>query len=156
MDDDDEDDNLDLNNKDNKNYPLPNKITTADIYLKTSKEKTNNNNNNDNDKKDTILKNDGSKFTLIIPNENNANNNDNIDNVVSKKNNNKDKDKEKDNYDLICINNISKILAQVEEKLKKDNPEKRDDDKCYEMIGRIKSNNTDLKKRKRNTYCYFS
>ncbi len=160
--DDDEEENIDINNKDNiKDLTSNNNINTNDIYLSSSKknkDKNNydNNNNNKNDKfDDPILKNEGNKFTLVLDNDNstNINNNTNNNNIQKKNiNKEKEKDKEKENYDLVCINNISKILAQIEDKLKKENYEKKIDNKCYEMINRIKSNNTDLKKRKRNTY----
>ena len=159
-DDDEDEENFDFNNKDNNQNPKSNNINTNDIYLsssKTNKDKSNNtsnNINNDTDKKAPIIKTEGNKFTFLFVNDLNTNNN-NINNIA-KQNINKgkdnDKNKHKENYDLACIDNICKILEEIEKKLKRDNIEERIDTKCYEMIQRIKSNNTDLYRRKRNTY----
>ena len=159
-DDDEDEENYDFNNKDNNENPQSSNINTNDIYLSSSKanknksNSTNNNINNETDKKAPIIKTEGNKFTFLFVND--INNNNNSINNIARQNINKDKDKDKnkhkENYDLTCIDNICKILEEIEKKLKKDNIDERIDTKCYEMIQRIKSNNTELYRRKRNTY----
>ena len=153
--DEEEEENIDFNNQEKGKEPQLNNTNTNYLYLsssKSTKDKSIINNINDTDIKVPVVINDGNKFTLFLESDINTNNN--IINNMTKQNTNKEKDKNKhkDNYDLECINKLCKILEQIENKLKKDNNDEKIDNKCYEMIQKIKSNNTDFYRRKRNTY----
>ena len=142
--DDEEEENIDVNN--NKNI----ETTPNDLFLSSSKI----NKEKITDGKNSILKTDGNKFTLLINNnESRAKKPDNKQNQnIDKNNSNINKNNINENYDLICINGIGTILSQIKEKLKNENNDKKIDNRCFEIIERINNNKTDLKKRKENTY----
>jgi hypothetical protein len=143
--DDEEEENIDTNNNNN------NKETTNDLFLSSSKI----NKEKIIEGKNSIIKNEGNKFTLLINNNDSTakkpeNNKQNLN--IDKNNLNINKNNINENYDLLCINNISNILSQIKEKLKNENSDKKINNRCYEIIERINNDQIDLKKRKQNTY----
>lgn len=130
------DDEEDPNNKNSSNNNL------LLLFPKNKNEKINSNK----EKKESIITNEGNKFTLVLENEN-----------ISKKSQSMKVDRikpisENNDYDLICVNNINKALIQIQEKLQKENYEKKINEKCFEIINNINNNQNDLKRRKKNTY----
>ena len=135
------DDEEEGSNNRNKNTPNNNLILSLP---KNKNEKINANENKP--KKESLITNDGNKFTLVLENEN-----------ISKKSQSMKVDRiksisENNDYDLICVNNINKALILIQEKLQKENYEKKINEKCFEIIKSINNNQNDLKRRKKNTY----
>ena len=141
--DDEEEENIDINNN-NKD------TSTNDLFLSSSKI----NKEKITEGKNSILKTEGNKFTLLLNNESTAKKPDNNkqNQNIDKNNSNINKNNINENYDLICINNIDTILSQIKEKLKIEKNDKKINNRCYEIIERINNDKTDLKKRKQNTY----
>ena len=141
--DDEDEDNYDSNNKNNTNELLlsPSKIKNE----KNIDEKASN-------RKESLISNEGSKIIFFFDNDSTSKkvppNKTNID----KNKVNTNKNNINDNYDLLCVNSIHNILIQIEEKLKEENSDKKINNRCYEIINKIRSNKTDLNRRKKNTY----
>ena len=137
------DDEEEGSNNRNKNTPNNNLLLSLP---KNKNEKINTNTNKDKEKKESLITNEGNKFTLVLENEN-----------ITKKSQSMKVDRiksisENNDYDLICVNNINKALIQIQEKLQKENYEKKINEKCFEIIKSINNNQNDLKRRKKNTY----
>ena len=125
-----------------------NKDTSNNLNLSLSKTKNENvYDENISDRKESIIDSNGNKFRLFIdysPKENSPAK-EGISDKTKKNINEND-------YDLLCIDNINKILNKMENKLKKENIEKKISEKCSQIINSIKNNQKDLDKRKKNTY----
>ena len=144
-----------INNKviidDEEEYFENNKETSNDLYLSLSKTKNTNAKAYDEkitDHKETIISTEGNKFRFIFGD--NFTNKKSLENDISEKNTKIINENE--NYDLLCINNINEILNQIKNKLKKENIEIKINEICFKIISRLKDNQSDLNKRKKNTY----
>ena len=147
--------NMNFTNKPNKkviidddeeeeNIVSSNKNSINDLYLPSSKI----NKEKINERKESIVTNEGSKFTLVLDNDNLGKKPE-----IQKQNTEKNKlNNYKESYDLLCISDISKTLLQIDDKLRKENSDRMVQEKCYEIINRLQNNKTDLPRRKKNTY----
>jgi hypothetical protein len=136
---------------DEEEYFDNNKETSNDLYLSLSKTKNTNTKAYDDkitEQKETLISTEGNKFRFIF--EDNFTNKKSLENDISEKN--KKIINENENYDLLCINNINKILNQIKNRLKKENIEIKINEICFKIISRLKDNQNDLNKRKKNTY----
>ena len=136
---------------DEEEYFDNNKETSNDLYLSLSKTKNTNTKAYDDkitEQKETIISTEGNKFRFIF--EDNFTHKKSLENDISEKN--KKIINENENYDLLCINNINKILNQIKNRLKKENIEIKINEICFKIISRLKDNQNDLNKRKKNTY----
>lgn len=169
--DDDEDDEFNNNNK--------KKISNKDLLLTSSKIGDESKINNDiNNNKETIIKNEGNKFTLIMGNDskksssmknikslkyNGSSKNDfkssENKNKISSINKNKigpqgesnKNNKDNNNYEEPCIKFIREILNEIKEKLPNENNEKAAMEKCFDKLDEVKQQ-SDYVKRKKKAY----
>lgn len=110
----------------------------------------------------TSLKNNSSSKKNLIPSKKielnnnesleNKNKNNNLINKIGSQNDLNKNINNNDNYDILCINNIQKILKQMEDKLSKENFDKEIIKQCFETIETIRNQNNKLIQRKKNIY----
>ena len=132
-----------IDDEDEENYDSNNKNSQNELFLSPEK--------NVEEKKDSLILNKGSKITVIFGNDNSSKkiplskmNKDKIRSNSTSNNN--------ENYDLLCINTINKVLTQIENKLKQENSKNKINERSFEIIKRIKDNKTELLRRKKNTF----
>ena len=96
---------------------------------------------------------------IIINNDNNSNEIKNNKNKINKNKNGSQNETDKnainrEDYDILCINNINKILVEIREKLSKEKINKNLTKDCFDIIEIIKKTKTsnDNIKRKKNAY----
>ena len=141
--DDEDEDNYDSNIKNNTNELFLSPSITKNE--KNIVEKASN-------RKESLISNEGSKIIFFFDNDSTSKKVPPTKTNMDKNKVNINKNNINDNYDLLCVDSIHNILKQIEEKLKEENSDKKINNRCYEIINKIKSNNTDLIRRKKNTY----
>lgn len=143
-----------MDDEDEENYDTNNKNNTNGLFLSPPNKKEKKTEDKISSRKESLISNEGSKFTVFLDNDTTSKKVPLSSKVQREKNrsNSSNNNNYNENYDLLCINSIHKILLQIEEKLKKENSEKKINERCYQIINSIKNNKTDLNKRKKNTY----
>jgi hypothetical protein len=135
-----------VDDEDEKNYDSNNKNSTNELLLSPSTKNERNMEEKIFKGKESLISNKGTKFRLLFDN----------DITPPKVNKNKIRsnstNNNKEDYDILCINTIHNILNEIEKKMKREDSQKKINDRCYQIINKIKNNETELQRRKKNTY----
>jgi hypothetical protein len=135
-----------MDDEDEKIYDSNNKNSTNELLLSPSTKNERNMEEKIFNGKESLISNKGTKFRLLFDN----------DITPPKVNKNKSRsnstNNNKEDYDILCINAIHNILNEIEKKMKKEDSQKKINDRCYQIINKIKNNETELQRRKKNTY----
>ena len=135
-----------MDDEDERNYDSNKKNTTNELLLSPSIKNGRNMEEKIFNGKESLISNKGTKFRLVFDNDITPPKVNKNKNISNSNNNNKE------DYDILCINDIHNILNEIERKMKKEDSQKKINDRCYQIINKIKNNETELQRRKKNTY----